>query len=377
RMGKERLKSLFSYKQGDDARSGLLSRYPAFDPSNFRRVALIGAATWGAGFVDTCSDHGIDVAGVFDSDPGKQGRDLGGKRICPVEALSGMDPSVPIVIASHRLLSVYDQVKAMGFQNVASLAVLSVLDPVRFQPHPFYDGLAGDLITHHDSYESLYDLLSDEKSRVVLDALIGFRMTLSPDTIRGVIEPSAYFPEDIVHLGGEEVFVDGGAYSGDTIDAFVSRTKGRFRRILAFEPDPDTYRKLAAHCEADPRILVFNEGLYSRKAGLRFAGMGQRDSMISDSGPSEISVTSLDSIPESCETTFMKLNIEGCEEEALHGAGNLIRNRTPKLAIAVYHRPSDLWKIPSLIHRLNSSYSLYLRQHDGGIIESVLYALNS
>jgi hypothetical protein len=47
----------------------------------------------------------------------------------------------------------------------------------------------------------------------------------------------------------------------------------------------------------------------------------------------------------------------------------------PKLAVSVYHRPSDLWRIPQLVRELGARYSLFFRQHDGGVIETVLYAI--
>jgi hypothetical protein len=68
------------------------------------------------------------------------------------------------------------------------------------------------------------------------------------------------------------------------------------------------------------------------------------------------------------------MNIEGAEIEALRGARNLIQKHAPKLAISGYHRPSDLWEIPALIRELNPDYKLSLRQHDGGTIETVIYA---
>jgi hypothetical protein len=36
-----------------------------------------------------------------------------------------------------------------------------------------------------------------------------------------------------------------------------------------------------------------------------------------------------------------------------------------------------LWQLPRLIMELNGAYKLYLRQQDGGIIESVIYAVAS
>ena len=69
------------------------------------------------------------------------------------------------------------------------------------------------------------------------------------------------------------------------------------------------------------------------------------------------------------------MNIEGAEIEALKGGRNLIGEYAPKLAISGYHRPTDLWQLPRLIMELNCAYRLYVRQQDGGIIESVIYAV--
>ena len=70
------------------------------------------------------------------------------------------------------------------------------------------------------------------------------------------------------------------------------------------------------------------------------------------------------------------MNIEGAEIDALYGARKTIERWTPKLAVSVYHRASDLWQIPEIVHEFSPDYELYLRQHDGGVIETVLYAIS-
>ena len=68
------------------------------------------------------------------------------------------------------------------------------------------------------------------------------------------------------------------------------------------------------------------------------------------------------------------MNIEGAEVSALLGAKYTIQNNTPKLAICVYHNPRDIWEIPQIIRAISNSYEFYLRHHDGGIIQLILYA---
>jgi FkbM family methyltransferase len=150
---------------------------------------------------------------------------------------------------------------------------------------------------------------------------------------------------------------------------------GRFARVLAFEPDRASFQRLLANFAHEARVKPINAGLHRCKATLRFDSAGSRGSSLVDRGGTEISVVALDDILEGERVSFIKMNIEGAEIEALCGAAQAIRRWRPKLAVSAYHRPSDLWRIPALVGELDLDYKLYLRQHDGGVIETVLYAL--
>jgi hypothetical protein len=85
-------------------------------------------------------------------------------------------------------------------------------------------------------------------------------------------------------------------------------------------------------------------------------------------------VTTVDHDLEGGHASFIKMNIEGAEIDALEGARRTIQSFAPQLAISAYHRPADLWAVPEKIRSLRDDYRLFLRQHDGGIIETVCYA---
>ena len=69
------------------------------------------------------------------------------------------------------------------------------------------------------------------------------------------------------------------------------------------------------------------------------------------------------------------MDIEGAEEQALIGAKQTIINNRPKLAICVYHKLDDIWKIPNIILKYNSSYKLFLRHYTYSENDTVLYAV--
>ncbi len=73
--------------------------------------------------------------------------------------------------------------------------------------------------------------------------------------------------------------------------------------------------------------------------------------------------------------TFIKLDVEGAELEALKGARDTIIREHPKLAICVYHKKEDIWEIPEYILSLSKEYRLYIRHYHWNPSETVLYAV--
>lgn len=96
---------------------------------------------------------------------------------------------------------------------------------------------------------------------------------------------------------------------------------------------------------------------------------------ISEDGDTAIQVTSIDRSLKGKEVTFIKMDIEGSEMEALIGSGDTIKRYKPKLAICVYHRPGDIVDIPQKILELCPGYRLYLRHYSYVDTETVLYAV--
>ena len=73
--------------------------------------------------------------------------------------------------------------------------------------------------------------------------------------------------------------------------------------------------------------------------------------------------------------SFIKMDIEGAEGAALEGARRLIARHRPILAICLYHRQSDLWRIPLLIESICPGYRHYLRAHETDGWQTVGYAV--
>ncbi len=231
---------------------------------------------------------------------------------------------------------------------------------------------------NQEIFQTVYDCLSDELSKKVFVGYINAKLTLELSHLQNLQSTPQYFPDDLpsFYPSDNEVFVDGGAYDGDTLRTLLSKTNGiGCHKYYAFEPDTQNYQRLSSFLlENDIQFVeAFQQGLWSVQDTLYFRGNCGMASVIVDSGEMEIKVNAIDNLD--AEVTFIKMDIEGAELEALKGASETIRKYKPKLAISLYHHPQHLTEIPLFIKSLCPDYSFFLRIHSFYSRELILYAV--
>jgi FkbM family methyltransferase len=367
------LAPLFVANTPQDLRDALQTT--SLSVENLRSIAIVGSAGEGQRLARICASNKIKIDAIVDDDRSKVGLAIEGLLVEPTSALASLPKTTPVVIASHRVLNTSKRLRDQGFRTVIPFATLQALAPEQFPPHMFYQNLLDDLWENRGKYEALHHRLADDRSRLVLDAVLGFRQTLDPLILQQVLSDDLYAPKGLFEFTSNEAYVDGGSYDGDTIRAFIDRVHGWFDDIYAFEPDPATFEKLKSNFQHEPRVHPIHAGLHSHVGKLLFRDDASRGAIFANDGSIEMPVTTIDDVLGGQRLTYVKMNIEGAEIDALQGGRNAICKWLPRLAISVYHRASDLWRIPEVILEMSSDYELYLRQHDGGIIETVLYAL--
>ena len=99
------------------------------------------------------------------------------------------------------------------------------------------------LIGHATDITRTLDVLADDESRRQFLAHIRFRLQLAFDALPDDAGSDYFSAEFLAPLPEDTTFVDCGAYDGDTIRMFLHRQRD-FREIVAFEPDPENYRRL-------------------------------------------------------------------------------------------------------------------------------------
>ena len=173
-----------------------------------------------------------------------------------------------------------------------------------------------------------------------------------------------------------EIFVDGGCYDAANSRMFAEWADGCRKEVYAFEPDADNRKNCREVLEQTDQLSfrLLPKGLWSREDVLKFSANANEGSRFAEDGTVHVPVTSIDQAIDQ-KVTFIKMDIEGAEYEALKGAEQTIRRHHPKLAISVYHKPEDIWELPRLILSFYPDYTFYLRHYSLACEETVLYAV--
>lgn len=222
--------------------------------------------------------------------------------------------------------------------------------------------------------------LADEKSKKILKQQIQFRCDGRPLPLG--TPKDQYFVKNIISLSNAEVFVDCGAFTGDSIRRFLKACKNTYKKIVAIEASPKTFLQLQMNDFAN--CVYLNMGVWNKKETLCFSSESKEtDHLLSSHVSSkkmntiQIPVEALDQIPSCSDMTFLKMDIEGAELNALKGAEATIRKQLPVLAISIYHSDQDLLDIPCWIMSLGLNYKYYIRHHGFASIDVVFYAVPS
>ena len=353
---------------------------PKYNKNELKEVILFGAAIMGGRFISISKNKNINIVAVVDNDPNKWGSFVEGIRISEPKSLSKLDKRIPIIITCGFPAEVAEQVRKIGFRNIYYYGFIICRNKEMFGPEilPVFKNLWYSILENKEKIIKLYSYLNDEKSKEILKNIIRFRLQLDYNCLKNLGSNNEYFTPDIIRLTEDEVFVDGGAFTGDTVMGFCRATNNKFSKIYAFEPDVKNFSILKEKCKEinDNGIIPLPYGLSRKKSLLPFIQSGLDGSKIDNTGKSKIECTTIDHYFSNQRISFIKLDIEGAEKDVLLGARGIITTQKPKLAICVYHTPTDLWEIPLLIKTLVPEYKIYLRHYFySDFLDTVCYAV--
>ena len=315
-------------------------------------VVLYGMGNGAEKIIQVCEDYDIKISGIFASDEFARGNDFCG---FSVEKLSDIEKKYDDFIILLCFGAGYESL-IERIREISSRHELYAPDVPLF---------GGGLFTYehfleiYDKAEAVYNMLSDEQSKEVFCDIINYKISgkieylfnceTERQEIFSIIEPKA-----------SDIYVDAGAYNGDTVTEMLDIVGGEMAEIIALEPDRRNYKKLCKSTENFAFVKAVNAGAWSENTVLTFSQKSGRNSSVSKEGkPTEM--VSIDSLTD--DATIIKYDVEGAEYEALLGSENNIKNNKPRLCVSLYHRTDDMITLPLMIKKLNPDYELYMRHH--------------
>ncbi len=176
-----------------------------------------------------------------------------------------------------------------------------------------------------------------------------------------------YFVNPFFTVGADDVYLDVGAYNGDTIREFVESSGGKYRKILAMEPEPGNFALLKKYVESSGLhdVEIFRNGCSDKNgvANLTSGGFSESFSIDSaDDGGNEIAVRRIDEQFAHEDVTVIKINFRTAVIETLRGAEKILQTGKTKLVITIgILDNTGLIDIPQAIKQINPNIKLSLR----------------
>ena len=346
-------------------------------------VVLYGTGDGADKVLARLAETGVPVSGIFASDEFVRGQQFHGFTVQAYSELLALREKVIVLIAfASELPDVLER-----FYKLASVHET-------YAPHvPVFSGeetvTAAWINKYERELQTVYERLADAVSRETFASVLNYKLSGKLSYLQACTTNRADDLKTLFSFGGEETYLDLGAYNGDTVQEFLQLTRGRYKKIVALEPDKKNFKKLTDFVRQNElkHITCLQAGVWNDCGSLELTGNGGRQSTFWEADRSgfatqplsqtcsmkkkikkqQVTVISVDSVLGNDRADYMKFDVEGVEKEALEGAaGHLVpdgNGTLPKLMVAAYHHDEDLFALPMLLWKLQPEYKIYLRKH--------------
>ncbi|MBQ7004234.1 MAG: FkbM family methyltransferase [Oscillospiraceae bacterium] len=320
-----------------------------------RPIFIYGMGDGAMKIMSVFRQYDIAVAGIFASDEFVRGHSFAGYRVHKLSEVEEMVEDFVIVLAfAAGYPSLVEYIRNLAARHPLYVPDVPVIGSGLFT----YEYC----MSHLQELNEVYRSLADDESRRVFLNIIQFKISGDLRYLDAVTAETDDIYKHILRPTRTETFVDLGAYNGDTIRELMEYTNGKYFAIHAVEPDKKNFKKLRAFVEESElkHISLHHCAAWCKDTELPFNAKSGRQSVLAPEGQM-LPARCVDSIMAKKSVTFLKMDVEGFEREALWGASGTIMRHQPKLAVAIYHRNEDLFELPLLVKQLNPGYKLYIR----------------
>lgn len=359
-----------------------------FEKLSEKGVVLFGGGSKARQAIEVLRKKGIKILAVCDND-----ETLWGTEISPGLVIQNFskikqeyqDFIVLLTVAINNALPIYqtlgNTVECYQFCN----------------PFKVEQGLLSDceIEENQNQIQEIIDCFEDDRSRDIFIENINYKLTgnMLPlvEMVTGNNPLLTYFDDELFESNKTHVYVDVGAYTGDSITSFVMATRGNYKKLIAYEGDKGNYGALEQFKKYArlPRFDIKNYFLwsgceertvytFSDNTGINYDSPNLYTGVdtIADNGtlhetrklqivPQKTSVHS-DTLDHQFHNedapTIMKINAMAADFAIIKGGKNLIENYKPMLIFEYGVKRDDLFSMILWLKQVNPEYKFYLRE---------------
>jgi len=353
---------------------------------NNKPLILYGAGNLGKMARDYLNQIGKSFHYVVDVNPSEHKNDpsWNGISIIGPDDVSELDKNtslLAICISTIPYTPVYHSLTAQGWKHIVPFYDLTESYQDR---HPLGNGWFAGNLNNKDilAIRHVLEQWSDDISRAHHLQFLAWRL-LRQEWVFGrtsITTNNRYFiPQILSLLHDHETFLDVGAHHGEVSIKFSEIVQGKFREILAIEPDSynlthlrNNFAKAFNH-DQKARVRSIDYVISEQFGFCHFIDKLGYASQISTLGKKRVFHSKIDDI--GITPTFIKLHIEGNELAALKGSISTLLANRPIIAAAGYHNQLGLWELPKWLMKSLPEYHFLLRLHGWCGTGMVVYAI--
>lgn len=347
--------------------------------SNKYDICIFGAGALGISICKWLLDISVIPKYFCDNDTNKVGTKIYGDILCiSFDELNRKKENVYVIVAiANKTVRHNDMINAqlIDFPNIMRNPLgISIYWEQDFDMDKA--GLFADI-------SRIMEILEDEYSKKLYFQLWTLRMqdkVLDYDStvLNEYYSESQYIVRELINYEKIHSFLDIGAFTGDSLSDFIAL--GTDADYYCFEMDDEIYSELKdfiikKYQQKADRIHLFKYAVSDRSKQVKYAADSVGGSKIDSNAVKIAKAVALDDIHFETKIDFIKMDIEGGEENALLGAKKLINRDHPILAISMYHSNMQFADIPLLIKEINANYKLYIRHHKYTLDDTVCYGI--
>ncbi|HYF84374.1 MAG TPA: FkbM family methyltransferase [Clostridia bacterium] len=347
--------------------------------SGNNKICFYGAGQVGNDTYKSILPLGVKVDFFCDSNPEKWGKEIvDGIKCISLQELYEMKYSVLCFVTAGISNSnvIYRQLVNAGLTNIVRRE-----EYVNLKYTLMAEKL--DKTTFWNNLSEAFDFFPDEESHKILyykvRSLVARTEEWKEFSFADLYQGNQFFGDNAGNVRKDEVIIDCGAYRGSSLKRLVEGLGySDFKKYICYELDANNYNILKKYIDALPqdissKVEAYNYGVGSENKKITYDS-SETESMVVENGAYEGEIISMDDHQAGKEGTFIKMDIEGSELEALIGAQKIIKENKPVCALSIYHKIEDLWEIPRYLRKLVPEYRFKLKHHHYCWYETVCYA---